>query len=144
MSVTPETLAAFKKGLPTVGVSIVVFHNDSVLVLHRTTPPLIWWVPSGYLEKGEQWLECAKRELQEETGIQVALHFVGVFNLVLPADEGGDHVVSIAYAGRTEDSDVVLNEESSGFDWVPLEVFLQRVSPIRRATLRAAQKTMER
>jgi ADP-ribose pyrophosphatase len=30
----------------------------------------LWEIPAGTMEKGEKWLTCAKRELEEETGFK--------------------------------------------------------------------------
>ena len=116
-------------------VCVVVEHRGRVLLLKRTTPPLIWWVPSGYLDKGEEWVACARRELREETGIEADLAFIGVFNLVEEA-----HTVVIAYATAVDDPGVVINEESSAFRWARWGQALQEVSPARRELLLAAKR----
>ena len=50
----------------------LVLRDGCVLLVHR---PLYddWTFPKGKLEQGESWQEAARRELEEETGLQVEL-----------------------------------------------------------------------
>ena len=51
-----------------------VHYNPKVLLIKRAIDPHLgeWALPGGYMDMGEQWNETAARELQEETGIEVA------------------------------------------------------------------------
>jgi 8-oxo-dGTP diphosphatase len=50
----------------------LVLRDGCVLLVHR---PLYddWTFPKGKLEQGESWQEAARRELEEEAGLQVEL-----------------------------------------------------------------------
>ncbi len=53
--------------------SIVVFRDDSVLLVHRTRDGADDWVlPGGTPYPGESMAACAQRETLEETGLSVA------------------------------------------------------------------------
>lgn len=56
--------------------AVVPLHDDgTVSLLHQFRYSLgreIWEIPAGTLEKGEPFLECARRELEEETGHRAA------------------------------------------------------------------------
>lgn len=56
---------------PIVGCLAVVRRGDRALLAQRSLPPGVgkWGFPGGAQELGETVFECAKRELQEETGI---------------------------------------------------------------------------
>ncbi|MCK5667434.1 MAG: NUDIX hydrolase, partial [Thiotrichaceae bacterium] len=60
--------------IPTIGVGGIVFNTqDEVLMIKRNKAPASgqWSIPGGQLEPGES-LECAcRREVSEETGIEV-------------------------------------------------------------------------
>ena len=58
---------------PMVGVGGVVISNGRTLLIRRGGPPLEgrWSIPGGMLEVGETLVEGVRRELGEETGIEV-------------------------------------------------------------------------
>lgn len=59
---------------PAVGVGAIVFDpTGRVLLVRRGRPPKagLWSVPGGRLEVGESLAECCRREVLEETGIEV-------------------------------------------------------------------------
>jgi len=58
---------------PLVGVGGVVIANGRALLIRRGGPPLEgqWSIPGGMLEVGEPLIEGVRRELLEETGIDV-------------------------------------------------------------------------
>ncbi len=58
---------------PLVGVGGVVILNGRALLVRRGGPPLEgqWSIPGGMLEVGETLLEGVRRELMEETSVEV-------------------------------------------------------------------------
>ena len=60
---------------PLVGVGIVVFKADRVLLVRRGKPPRAgsWSLPGGRQRLGETVRETARREVREETGCEVAV-----------------------------------------------------------------------
>jgi 8-oxo-dGTP diphosphatase len=88
---------------PAVTVDLAVFAIDGetlkVLMIRRKHDPFAgkWALPGGFLEIEEDFETGARRELKEETGLEVAnpIHFVGVYG-----DPGRDprgRTISIAY-----------------------------------------------
>jgi 8-oxo-dGTP diphosphatase len=105
----------------------VVIADGRALLIKRGHPPLEgqWSIPGGTLELGETLLEGVKRELAEETGIEVrVLDPIEVFERVFHDDAGkvryhfvildylcealsgearaGSDVVDVAWAMETE------------------------------------------
>jgi len=71
---------------PLVGVGGVVIRRQRVLLIKRGTEPLKhqWSIPGGMLELGEELAEGARRELKEETGLDVEpLEVIAVFDRIL-------------------------------------------------------------
>ena len=67
---------------PLVGVAAVVIEGDKVLVVKRGTEPDkgLWGLPGGLVELGETLNEAVRREVAEETGLDVeAGEVVGMF-----------------------------------------------------------------
>lgn len=70
---------------PMVGVGVILVRPGSVLLVRRGKPPGQgnWALPGGAQELGETVEATARRELREETALEVgALHFVGHFDSI--------------------------------------------------------------
>lgn len=68
---------------PRVGVGVFVWKNGKFLMGERkgTHGTGTWSVPGGWLEFGESWEEAAKREVLEETGMEITnVQFVALTN----------------------------------------------------------------
>jgi 8-oxo-dGTP diphosphatase len=79
---------------PIVGVGGVVIANGRALLIKRGYPPLQgeWSIPGGTLELGETLVEGVRRELAEETGIEVnVLDLIEVFERVTRDETGKVH-----------------------------------------------------
>ena len=76
---------------PLVGVGVVVLRGDTVLLVRRGREPGRgrWALPGGAQRVGETVEQAGRRELREETGLQVgALHFVGCADSIHRDAEG--------------------------------------------------------
>jgi 8-oxo-dGTP diphosphatase len=60
---------------PIVGVGVVIWHGDRVLLAQRAKPPRVghWSLPGGAQQLGETVAQAARREVMEEVGLEVAL-----------------------------------------------------------------------
>lgn len=77
---------------PLVGVGGVVIHRDRVLLIRRGSEPLKgeWSIPGGLVELGEELTAGVRRELKEETGVDVeTLECILVFDRIM---RNGDRV----------------------------------------------------
>ncbi len=77
---------------PLVGVGGVVIHRDRVLLIRRGSEPLKgeWSIPGGLVELGEELTAGVRRELKEETGVDVeTLECILVFDRIM---RDGDRV----------------------------------------------------
>ena len=63
---------------PIVGVGVVIFNNQSVLLARRSNPPHKneLSLPGGVQEVGETIFDAAKREVFEETHLKVNIHTI--------------------------------------------------------------------
>ncbi len=59
---------------PTVGVAVMVVEDEQLLLIRRLGSYAgLWCIPCGHLEWDEEIRAAARRELQEETGLDVAV-----------------------------------------------------------------------
>ena len=95
---------------PIVGIGVVVLKPDAVLLIQRGKPPNLgsWSLPGGAQELGETCEAAARRELEEETGLEVGdLTLAACFDSIRH-DEAGRihyHYTIIDYAARWRDGE---------------------------------------
>jgi len=77
---------------PFVGVGVVVWRDQSVLLIERGRPPRQgqWSLPGGVQQLGETVFEAARREVREETGLEIeVVDIVAVVDSIQRDDQGG-------------------------------------------------------
>ncbi len=87
---------------PIVGVGGVVVFEGRVLLVKRGRPPLLgeWSIPGGAAEAGETLQEALRREMREETGLDVRpIEVLAVLDRIVRDDDGRPryHYVLIDY-----------------------------------------------
>jgi len=111
------------------GVLILSKRDPSrLLVLYRKRED-DWTLPKGHVEPGEDAVQTALREAEEETGLKVRL-FEGEEMPPLEYDypEGG-HVVVRMFVGRSEDDDALKSEfDGDRPEWVSIDDVPARLS----------------
>lgn len=116
-----------------------------LLLRHRPGSEDFWQPVSGSLEEGESFVEAARRELTEETGIAApdSLVEIGLVDrfAIAPAwrtlyDRDISHNVQVAFAARVGDQTITIDaREHSDFVWATHDRArsLVRYEPNRRA-----------
>jgi 8-oxo-dGTP diphosphatase len=91
---------------PFVGVGALIFDDGAhILLVERGREPLkgYWSIPGGIVETGEQLADGIRREVREETGLEVEILSVfEIFERIIPDAEGKTeyHYVLIDYLCR--------------------------------------------
>ena len=101
--------------------SAVVYaeRGDEILLLKRAAGSALagqWFLPGGMVEPGELPEDGARRELLEESGLEIdgELEIVGCY----PMRVYGFDTLQISYRGRLEDgADAVISHEHDGARW---------------------------
>jgi 8-oxo-dGTP diphosphatase len=105
--------------------STVVYaeRDGEILLLKRAGGSAMagqWFMPGGAVEDDELPEDAARRELREESGLEIdgELEIVGAY----PIWVYGGHCLQLSYRGRLRDGDVVVSAEHDGARWVdPVE-----------------------
>jgi ADP-ribose pyrophosphatase YjhB (NUDIX family) len=136
---------------PLVGVGGVVISNGRALLIRRGGPPLEgqWSIPGGMLEVGETLLEGVRRELLEETGVEVrVLELIEVFERINldAAGKARYHFVVLDYLCEAIRGEARAGSDVTGVAWAAPEE-LEKYSLTETATrviLRAFEMARER
>lgn len=105
--------------------AVAIFNSkNELLLLHRRDNGK-WTMPGGTLEFGESLADCALREVKEESGLDVKIKdIIGTYtdpNIRVAYSDGEvRQEFTILYYGEVNGYDVMLDDESSQFQWVPL------------------------
>ncbi|KGN51546.1 nudix hydrolase 1 [Cucumis sativus] len=113
--------------VPRVAVVVYILKGKSVLMGRRLSSAgdsshFTFALPGGHLEFGEEFEECAVREVKEETGLDIEkTEFLTVTNVPFLNDPKPSHYVTISMRAVLSDpSQVPENLEPnkcSGWDW---------------------------
>ncbi|MED4015203.1 NUDIX hydrolase [Sutcliffiella cohnii] len=99
--------------------SISIFSDDKVLIIKENKPTALdkWNFPSGRIEFGEDILYAARREVKEETGLEVKLiGTTGVYNFI---SNTNDQVILFHFIGEVTGGFLNLAEgEVSDSKWI--------------------------
>ena len=107
---------------PIVGVGTVVLDGDMVLMIQRGKPPRqgSWSLPGGAQELGETIHEAARREVREETGLEIEiLGLIDVVDSVRPdADDKIEyHYTLIDLAGHAVGGTLMAGGDAQDCRW---------------------------
>jgi 8-oxo-dGTP diphosphatase len=94
-----------------------VFRGDRVLLIRRLHPPDegYWNAIGGKIDRGEDPLEAAQRELKEEAGIEPVLEFRGVATVVVRST--GEHWTIFLFSAHVADSAVAIPSPEGPLRW---------------------------
>ena len=114
---------------PKLGAVAVVIHEDSVVLVKRKKNPNAgsWGFPGGHVELGETGLECAERELAEETGISAsALRYINNIDLIQHADDGSVafHYLLVVVHCQYISGEPVAADDAADAAWFPIKEVL--------------------
>jgi 8-oxo-dGTP diphosphatase len=105
---------------PIVGVGVAVVDDGRILLVQRGSDPGrgLWAVPGGKVRRGEPMKEAARREVLEETGLDVE---VGDSVWVGEVIEDGHHIVLIDFSGSVVGGELEAADDADDARWIPLE-----------------------
>ncbi|MBC7109808.1 MAG: NUDIX hydrolase [Archaeoglobi archaeon] len=107
---------------PLLAVDGILIEEGRVLLVRRLKEPFksMWALPGGFVEIGETVEEAIKREMREETGLEVDVErLIGVYSD--PKRDPRGHVVSIAFLLRKLGGELSAGDDAERVAFHPLE-----------------------
>ncbi len=124
---------------PTVGA--LIFNDEGKIFLMKSRK----WegkyvVPGGHIELGETIEEALKREVKEETGLEInSIEFISLQEFIFGTNFWKKrHFIFLDYACKTKSKAVKLNSEAQGYVWTSVEKALKLpVEPYTKKAIKA-------
>ena len=116
MSDRTETTPVHPDGTPVVAVGAVLVHDRRLLLVQRGRGVAVgaWSLPGGSVEHGELLEEAVRRELLEETGLEVRVTgLCGVAERVWD----GHHFVILDYWCEVDHAEAVAADDAADLTW---------------------------
>lgn len=129
----------------TVSARGVVFSNDDILILRRSTDHE-WELPGGRLGPDESVVSGLRRELREETLLEVDV--VDIVHATAWRNDDNNGRFAVYYLCHTDHRPVQLSEEHSDSKWVPFAeatttLTKSHATAVRRANRRQTDHARE-
>jgi len=107
---------------PFLGVGALIFEGRSILLVERAKEPLkgYWSLPGGIVEAGEKLEDAIRREVLEETGLEIEpVTLFEIFERIMPDAEGRPeyHYVLMDYLCRVTGGQLAAASDVSRAVW---------------------------
>ncbi|HEY0459389.1 MAG TPA: NUDIX domain-containing protein [Pyrinomonadaceae bacterium] len=114
----------------TASVAAIITNMDGKVLLleHILRPGSGWGIPGGFMNRGEQPEAAIRREISEETGLELEnLKFLRVRTI--------NRHIEMLFRAETDGTPQVLSREIKGFGWFAVEAMPEEMSSVQKATV---------
>ena len=118
-----------KRTDPSIIIGAFIFDDKGELFLVKSDRKWSgkYLIPGGHVEYGEKVEDTVKREVKEETNLDVKdMQFLGFSEIINPEEfhDQSRHFVALNFKCSAKNEDVILNEEAEEYLWVSLDKVL--------------------
>lgn len=107
-----KSFAVYANPKPTVDV-IIYDSNKGVVIIRRKNIPHGYALPGGFIDEGESAENAARREMKEETNLDVKfLGLLGVYSH--PDRDPRQHTMSVVFVGKATDPEQLKAGDDAG------------------------------
>jgi len=111
---------------PTPTVDAIIQKDSQILLVKRKKEPFKGYLvlPGGFVNEGERVEDAAKREIKEETSLDIELiDILGVYSE--PKRDPRGHIMSTVFIGKISKSsdkvDAMAQDDAAAIEWLNLE-----------------------
>jgi len=114
----------------TASVAVIITDADGKVLLleHILRPASGWGIPGGFLNQGEQPETAARRELREETGIELE-------NLKMVRVRTLNRHIEMLFRAESNDAPRVLSREIKSLDWFDVDKMPAEMNSAQKLTV---------
>jgi phosphoglycolate phosphatase-like HAD superfamily hydrolase/ADP-ribose pyrophosphatase YjhB (NUDIX family) len=113
---------------PLAAVGALIFNSKNEMLMIKTRKwSHLWGIPGGKIRSGETIEEAVRREIKEETNLDLSrIEFAMIQDCINPPEFYKQaHFVLLDYIARSLPGEVILNEEAEEYQWCSMEKALK-------------------
>jgi len=106
---------------PLPGIVALIIENDMVLLGRRCPNSFqagLWCLPGGFIEHEEDFLSAARREVREETGLEIQVK--GILSVISNYLAPGLHTLVVTVLADRQGGEPQPGEDIAALEWFPL------------------------
>lgn len=110
-----------EKKLPKVATGIIIYNEKNEIFLGRSHKwDNKWIIPGGKIDWGESGIDCAKREVKEETNLDIIdIELIDVVECIFPENFFKEiHFIFFDYCAKAVSDNIILNDEFQEHIWI--------------------------
>jgi nucleoside triphosphatase len=120
-----------KSEYPKIVIGALIYNEENKIFLGKSNKwGDRWIVPGGHLELGETFVECIKREVREETNLEISdIELIGIQESIFSEEfHKKRHMIFLDYCCLANNSsDIKLNDEIQEYIWIKPEEALEKL-----------------